>query len=155
MKFRSAQLQDLDYLINSLHNDDLGKNRESVNKSSLLSYKNALENILKDPNAQLILGIDEDEDKNKDKIIAMAQVNFLTYLTYQGGMRAQIEGVRVDETYRGQGLGKQLINHIIEVASNNGCHMVQLTTNKLRPNAIKFYEKIGFESTHEGMKLNT
>ena len=152
MKFRQAKLQDLDYLINLLHNDDLGKNRESVDKSSLLSYKKALENILEDPNAQLILGIDEDEDK--DKIIAMAQVNFLTYLTYQGGMRAQIEGVRVDETYRGQGLGKQLINHIIEVARNKGCHMVQLTTNKLRPNAIKFYENIGFESTHEGMKLN-
>ena len=84
----------------------------------------------------------------------MAQVDFLTYLTYQGGMRAQIEGVRVDETYRGQGLGKQLINHIVDVAKNKGCHMVQLTTNKLRPNAIKFYENIGFESTHEGMKLN-
>ena len=152
MKFRLAKLQDLDYLINLLHNDDLGKNRESVNKSALLSYKKALENILEDPNAQLILGIDEDEDK--DKIIAMAQVDFLTYLTYQGGMRAQIEGVRVDETYRGQGLGKQLINHIVDVARNKGCHMVQLTTNKLRPNAIKFYENLGFESTHEGMKLN-
>ena len=138
MKFRLAKLQDLDYLINLLHNDDLGKNRESVDKSSLLSYKKALESILEDPNAQLILGIDEDKDE--DKIIAMAQVNFLTYLTYQGGMRAQIEGVRVDETYRGQGLGKQLINHIIEVARNKGCHMVQLTNNKLRPNAIKFYE---------------
>ena len=150
MKFRQAKLQDLDYLINLLHNDDLGKNRESVDKNSLLSYQSALESILEDPNAQLILGIDED----KDKIIAMAQVDFLTYLTYQGGMRAQIEGVRVDETYRGQGLGKQLINHIVDVARNKGCHMVQLTTNKLRPNAIKFYEAIGFESTHEGMKLN-
>ncbi|MEQ9166086.1 MAG: GNAT family N-acetyltransferase [Fulvivirga sp.] len=69
-------------------------------------------------------------------------------------MRAQIEGVRIHEELRGTGLGQLMINKAIELAKDKGAHMVQLTTDKKRPEAIKFYEKLGFISSHEGMKLH-
>ena len=68
-------------------------------------------------------------------------------------INALIEGVRIDESYRGKGLGKKLIEWAIEKAQS-GCHMVQLTTDKSRPEALEFYEKLGFIASHEGLKLH-
>ena len=81
------------------------------------------------------------------------QLTFIPNLTYQGGKRALIEGVRVAGAMRGQGVGRTMFRWAIERAREKGCRIVQLTTNKQRPDAIRFYESLGFESTHEGMKL--
>ena len=81
------------------------------------------------------------------------QLTFIQYLTHQGGLRAQIEAVRTISNYRGQGIGTKVFEYIIERAKQKGCNMLQLTSDKQRPDAIKFYEAIGFVPTHEGMKL--
>lgn len=72
---------------------------------------------------------------------------------HRGGAVAQIEAVRVAAGLRGQGLGAQLLRWAIEEARSRGCWRVQLTTNKLRKDAHRFYKRLGFQDTHEGMKL--
>lgn len=71
------------------------------------------------------------------------QLVFTTYMTYQGGKRAQIEGVRVDKNVRGQGIGKAMIEWAINKAKDERCHIMQLTTDKRRPEALKFYINLG------------
>jgi ribosomal protein S18 acetylase RimI-like enzyme len=74
-------------------------------------------------------------------------------LTFLGSTRMQIEAVRVSEKYRGQKIGEWMFNQAIEYATANNVSIIQLTTNKKRPKAKHFYEKLGFEASHEGMKL--
>ena len=86
--------------------------------------------------------------------IGVLQLTFIPYLTYQGGWRALIEGVRVASGARSQGVGKALIEWAIARARERGCIMVQLTTDKARVDAKRFYESLGFVASHEGMKLH-
>lgn len=146
-QFIEAQTSHLEAIIKMLSDDELGQKREQFELPLPKSYIKAFNAILEDPNAKLIVVLD------KDKVIGVAQLNFLTYLTYQGGRRAQIEGVRVDSSYRGQGIGKKLFEHLIDLAKHEGCHMVQLTTNQARSDAYRFYEQLGFKHTHAGFKL--
>jgi len=76
------------------------------------------------------------------------------YLTYQGGIRAQIEAVRIREDQRGKGIGEKLFKWAINRSKEKGAHLLQLTTDKKRPEALKFYEKLGFTASHDGMKLH-
>lgn len=66
----------------------------------------------------------------------------------------QIEAVRISETHRGQKIGEWMMQAALAFAKSYQVSMVQLTTNKLRPRAKKFYEQLGFQATHEGMKLH-
>ncbi|MEZ4951137.1 MAG: GNAT family N-acetyltransferase [Saprospiraceae bacterium] len=84
------------------------------------------------------------------EILGTFQLSFIQYLTYTGGMRAQVEAVRVRKDQRGSGLGTLMFDWIIRYSKENGAHLLQLTTDKRRPEAISFYEKLGFTSSHEG-----
>ena len=86
-------------------------------------------------------------------MIGTFQLTTIPYLTFQGGKRAQIEAVRVKASARGRGLGREMLRWAIQRAKDKGCHLVQLTTNKQRDEAVRFYEPLGFKATHEGMKL--
>ena len=66
----------------------------------------------------------------------------------------QIEGVRIHKEFRSQGIGKQMFEWAIDRAKERNAHLLQLTTDKKRPKAIKFYEDLGFKATHEGMKIH-
>ena len=145
IKFREATKNDLKSIVNLLHQDELGSTREQVN--DLSHYEKAFSEIDVDPN-QMILVADWD-----GKVAGTLQLTFIRHLTFQGGLRAQIEGVRTDPLLRNQNIGSSLIDHAILLAKKRGCHLVQLTSNKKRPRALRFYEKCGFESTHEGFKL--
>ena len=91
--------------------------------------------------------------ENQDsEVVGTLQLSFIQYLTYQGGIRAQIEALRVREDQRGPGIGEQLFRWAIDLAKDRGAHLVQHTTDKKRPEALKFYEKLGFQATHEEMK---
>ena len=78
----------------------------------------------------------------------------IVYLTYQGGRRGQIEGVRIDQSYRGLGIGNFMIKWAIQKAKELNCHLVQLTMDKKREDTIEFYKKLGFIASHEGLKLH-
>lgn len=130
-----------------LADDTLGAAREKVEDVVSEIYVKAFEKIATDPNQELTVA------EMNGEIVATFHLTFIQYLTHQGGLRAQIEAVRTNSRYRGQGIGKQVFDYAISRAKEKGCRLVQLTSDKQRPDAIRFYESLGFEATHEGMKL--
>lgn len=149
MIFREATKKDVISIIKLIAEDKLGKTREKFQIPLPNEYYSAFENINNDDNQELIVVENEDSD-----IIGTLQLSFIQYLTYQGGIRAQIEAVRIKKDQRGTGLGTKLLEWAIQRAKEKGVHVLQLTTDKKRPDAIHFYEKLGFVVSHEGMKLH-
>lgn len=146
---RQAIENDLPAIVQMIANDELGKLREDYQVPLPQKYHDAFELIKTDANQELVV-----MENESGQIIGTLQLSFIQYLTYQGGIRAQIEAVRVLEKYRGKGIGRQLFEWAIQRAIEKGAHIVQLTTDKKRPEAIQFYEKLGFTSSHLGMKLH-
>ena len=147
LKYRSAEFEDLESLVALLSNDPLGGKREDASIPLNRGYIEAFEAIARDPNNELLVV------ELEYSLVGMLQLTFVPYLTHIGSWRCLIEGVRIHSDYRGQGLGEQMFGHAIELAKNKGCTIVQLTSDKQRPDAIRFYEKLGFKATHEGFKL--
>jgi len=144
--FRSARREDLEAVVRMLSEDTLGSTREDIDGSSA-AYHAAFDAIEADANNDVIVA---DCD---GRVAGVLQLTFVPNLTHRGGWRAQIEGVRVAADQRSRGLGAELLKHAIERARSRGCVLVQLTSDKRRDAAIRFYERLGFEATHEGMKL--
>ena len=86
-------------------------------------------------------------------VVATLQLSFIPGLARRGALRAQIEAVRVADACRGGGLGAAMMAWAIGEARRRGCALVQLTSDKSRTSAHRFYERLGFVATHEGMKL--
>lgn len=145
---RKACYDDVPSIIRLLADDPLGKQRESYSDPLPQKYYAAFADIDADKNNYLIV-VEVD-----NKIIGTSQLTIITHLTYQGGKRGQIEGVRIDESYRGHGIGKLMIEWAINKAREVGCHLIQLTMDKKRLETIEFYKKLGFVASHEGMKLH-
>lgn len=145
-RFRMASSSDLLCLVQMLSDDALGSQRE--NPENLSAYARAFESIEADPNHHIVL-----IESSEGEVCGMLQLSYLPSLTYQGAWRAQIEGVRVHRDFRRRGLGRLLVTHAIELARGRGCRMVQLTTDKQRPQSLKFYESLNFVASHEGCKL--
>lgn len=149
LHFRIARKEDLPTLIGMLADDELGAKREDFRDPLPDAYVMAFEKINNDENQELI--VVENGDK---EIIGTLQLTFIQYLTYRGGTRAQIEAVRIRKDQRGLGVGKEMFEWAIARAREKKAHLLQLTTDKKRPGAIEFYERLGFKSSHEGMKLH-
>lgn len=112
-----------------------------------LTYYTAFEAIDRDPNNELVVATLD------GRTVGVLQLTFIPYLTYRGRWRALIEGVRVDSSVRSSGIGRMLFEWAIERARQRGCRIVQLTSDKMRPDAIRFYQSLGFVASHEGFKL--
>lgn len=149
MKFRKATKNDVSKIVEMIADDELGKTRENFQIPLPTEYHNAFENINTDQNQELIV-----VENESSEIIGTLQLSFIQYLTYRGGIRAQIEAVRIRKDQRGFGIGKTMFEWAINRAKERKAHLLQLTTDKKRPKAIKFYEDLGFKGTHEGMKMH-
>ncbi|MGG4168972.1 GNAT family N-acetyltransferase [Rossellomorea vietnamensis] len=147
LHFREATENDVDRIVEMLADDVLGSKRERYEHPLPESYIQAFNAIDTDPNNELVVACDGDE------VVGVQQITFTPYLTHQGGWRASIEGVRTSASVRGEGVGTKLIQWAIHRAEERGCHLIQLTTDKQRPDALRFYERLGFKATHEGLKL--
>lgn len=147
VRFRIATKHDLDRIVEMLADDVLGSKRERNERPLPDSYIKAYQAITADPNNELLVACRGDE------VIGVQQITFTPYITHQGGWRATIEGVRTSSSERGKGLGTELIRFGIQRAKERGCHLVQLTTDKKREDALRFYESLGFTATHEGLKM--
>ena len=145
---RLANAADLPRLVEMLADDALGAKRERYETPLPHGYHDAFEAITRDPNNELLVA------EIEGRVIGMLQLTYLPSLTYQGRWRAMVEGVRVAREARSGGVGRQLLEHALERARRRDCNMVQLTTDKARPDALKFYEALGFVASHEGMKLS-
>lgn len=111
-------------------------------------YISAYEAIEKDPNQLLVVAVDA------ETVVGCMQLSFVPGLSRTGMWRGQIESVRISRSHRGSGLGKRFFEWAFDRFKERGCGLVQLTTDKERPDAIRFYETLGFKASHEGMKLS-
>lgn len=100
-----------------------------------------------------VLGSQREDASVGNSIVGVLQITFIPYLTYKGGWRALIEGVRVSKRFRLSGVGREMVEWAITRAKERRCILLQLTTDKSRPDAIRFYNNLGFVASHEGMKL--
>jgi len=149
MIIRNARKDDVKHIVDMLADDTLGRTREDSRFPILVSYMDAFENINLDPNQELMV-----VENIKGEIIGTMQLSFIQYLTYQGGIRAQLEAVRIHKNQRRTGLGTEMLKWATARAKEKGAHVLQLTTNKKRSDAVRFYEKMGFSCSHEGMKMH-
>ncbi|GGC60470.1 GNAT family N-acetyltransferase [Undibacterium terreum] len=147
MEFRKARAADLGSLVALLADDKLGALREDPSLPLSQAYLSAFAAIDSDPNNELVVVEDG------GRLLGMMQLTFIPYLTHQGSWRCLIEGVRIHGSYRGQGLGRQFFEWAIQRARDRKCRLLQLTSDKQRPDALRFYESLGFQATHEGFKL--
>jgi GNAT superfamily N-acetyltransferase len=142
--FRKACASDVADIARLLADDDLGRGREDL--GDLAEYRRAFALIDEDPRQLLVVAVRD------ATVVGTVQLSIIPSMTHRGAIRAQIEGVRVSSASRGSGIGRAMLQWTFEQARANHCAMVQLTTDKRRPDAKRFYESMGFTASHEGMK---
>ena len=145
--FRLAERGDIPSIVRMLADDDLGSQRERYENPLPESYYTAFEKINNDPNHELIVA------ELNEEVIGTLHLMFLPSITFRGGLRAQVESVRVDRKYQNQGIGTEMMHWTIERAKSRAAHVLQLTTHNSRSDAHRFYERFGFNASHTGMKL--
>jgi ADP-ribose pyrophosphatase YjhB (NUDIX family)/GNAT superfamily N-acetyltransferase len=143
---RRARPDDLAAVVGLLADDRLGATRED--ESDLTAYRRGFDAIEADPN-QLLVVLDDGQ-----RVVGTLQLSFLPGISHGGSWRSQVEGVRVAADLRGSGLGGAMMGWVVEESRRRGCRMVQLTTNKQRADAHRFYAGLGFRASHEGFKLD-
>lgn len=141
---REAVREDVPAIVALLADDPLGARREAP--AELVPYLRAFARIHDDPGELLLVAEDE------GRIVACAQLSVLPGLSRGATLRGQIEGVRVARPHRGTGLGAAVIEHLAGEAARRGCTLLQLTSDVRRPDAHRFYERLGFVATHTGFK---
>jgi GNAT superfamily N-acetyltransferase len=145
---RRATLADVAAIVTLLADDPLGRTREQpTTTEGLAPYRRAFRAIDADPGQLLVVATEGAE------VVATMQLTFIPGLSRRGALRTQIEAVRVAASHRNGGLGDAMMQWAIEDARQRGCAVVQLTTDKSRTDAHRFYQRLGFRASHEGFKL--
>ncbi|GAB3173628.1 L-amino acid N-acyltransferase YncA [Micromonospora palomenae] len=143
--FREAVRADLPAVIALLADDVLGKARDFTEVDE--AYERAFADITADPRNHLIVADEAGE------LVGCMQITYIPGLGRHGAERSLIESVRVRSDLRGRGLGRRMMEWAVDQARQRGCALVQLTTDKTRADAHRFYRSLGFIASHEGMKL--
>jgi GNAT superfamily N-acetyltransferase len=167
LRFRSASLSDLPSVVSLLVEDELGATREAAPTASQKAgvtkveigqeYTQAMSEILAQSSNEVVLCCCRTEEeggvgKSNEQVIGVLQLTYIPNLTLRGTKRCLIEGVRVSASLRGQGVGRLLFLEAERRAKDRGCKLMQLTTNKQRTDAQRFYEQMGYKATHIGYK---
>ena len=139
--------EDLRAVLELLNDGKVGNILERIEDPLSKVYTDAFATVDADPNQLLLVG------EVDGRIVASLQLTFIPGIASQGAWRAQVEAVRVAGEWRGQKIGEAMMRHVIALARERGCDRVQLTTNKERDDAQRFYRRLGFVASHEGMKL--
>ena len=145
--FRRATIEDLPRLRRLLADDDLGREREDLSDGATPRYERAFAAIEASADNELWTVW------RGDDLLGTWQVTYIPYLSRGGNTRCLIEAVRVASEARGGGIGSAMMRFALDRARERGCLLAQLTTDKRRPGAHRFYERLGFRASHEGMKL--
>jgi GNAT superfamily N-acetyltransferase len=128
-----------------LADDEISAEREGTPDEA---YQKAFDQIESDPRSRLIVA------EAAGQVVGTLQLLLLPGLSRHGTLRAEIEGVRIASPHRSQGLGRTMIEWAIGQAREQGCGLIQLTSDKRRHDAIRFYKSLGFTASHEGLKLS-
>ncbi|MDT2020427.1 GNAT family N-acetyltransferase [Methylocella sp. CPCC 101449] len=146
--FRKATRADLLAIVAMLADDSLGAAREDFSDPLPAVYLEAFAALDRDPN-QLLAVVEAG-----GRIVGTLQLSFIPGLSRRGAWRGLIESVRIASGFRGQRLGEQMIRWAVEQCRERGCKLVQLTTDKSRVDAHRFYDRLGFAASHIGYKLD-
>ena len=144
---RRATRDDLPRIVAMLHDDGLGKRREDPSLPLDARYIAAFERLDGDEDHLMLVLLQD------DLVVGYLQLSFIPGLSRRGMLRGHIEAVRIAGDRRGQGLGTMLLDHAIDECRRRDCGLVQLTSDKQRTDARRFYERLGFVAAHEGFKL--
>lgn len=145
--FREAAASDLTDILSLLADDTVATARGGYRADASAQVLAAFEDIQADPNNTLLVG------EQGGSVVAVLQLTLIPGLSRGGMRRALVEAVRVRQDLRGFGIGAALMQHAIVRARQEGCGLIQLTSDKQRTRAHAFYERLGFTPSHEGMKL--
>ena len=144
---REAKREDVPAIRALLADDKLGAQREDMSDEGLQKYLDAFQKIADDARNCLMVA------ERAGDVVGIYQVTYIPYLSRGGNERCLIEAVRVASSMRGEGIGQKMMEFALDQARARGCLLAQLTTDKTRADAHRFYERLGFVSSHEGMKL--
>jgi ribosomal protein S18 acetylase RimI-like enzyme len=144
--FRRARVDDLPAIVAMLADDVLGVAREDARLPLARRYTDAFDAIDRDPNQLLVVA------ESGGTLVGCLQLSFIPGLSRGGMWRGQIESVRIAAAQRGGGLGRAMFEWAFAECRARGCGLVQLTTDKTRPDALGFYTALGFVASHEGLK---
>ncbi len=114
--------------------------------SDLAPYRAALRGLQDTSGAVLVAELG-------GEVVGVCQLIVFRHLQARGGLCAEIESVHVHPDHRGHGIGSVLVRDAVARAQALGCYRVQLTSNRARPEAHRFYEHLGFDPSHVGFKL--
>jgi ribosomal protein S18 acetylase RimI-like enzyme len=145
---REAGETDLSAIVAMLADDPLGKTRERFEEPLPEAYRAAFRAIRAQAGNRVLVA-----DRG-GSVVGCLQLTVIPGLSRLGMSRAQIEGVRIASSERGRRIGERLVEAAIAQARTAGCGLVQLTTDVSRPDAHRFYERLGFTASHVGMKLS-
>jgi ribosomal protein S18 acetylase RimI-like enzyme len=148
LAIRRAEASDLPRIIDLLADDALGQGREDKRFPPHHRYVAAFEAIERDENQYLAVAV------TKGIIVGCLQLSFIPGLSRLGSWRGQIESVRIAADARNLGRGRRMIEWAVEECRRRGCDLVQLTSDKTRLDALRFYGELGFTASHEGLKLD-
>ena len=145
MEIRTAERADVPAILDLLADDEISRIRGHRGVPDDVDA--AFAAIDADPRNELLVAVRDGE------IVGTCQLTFIPGLSRGGAERMLIEAVRIRSDLRGRRLGRELIEWTVARARARGCRIVQLTTDKRRTDAHRFYASLGFEASHEGMKL--
>lgn len=143
VRIEQALAADVPAIVELLRDDVLGATREGAD---LAAYDSAFAVIDADPAHLLVVA------RDGDRVVGTMQLTLIPGLSRGGALRLQVEGVRVASSHRGSGLGAQLVEWAHGWGRSRGAAVAQLTTDKSRVDAHRFYERLGYVASHEGMK---
>jgi GNAT superfamily N-acetyltransferase len=148
LTYRPATLADLPFMVGLIAADDVSAAQmDSGTDPNNTGYTAAMQAIAADPNQELYIV------ELAGNAIGTFQLTFLPGIMRQGMWRGLVESVHVTPSHRNHGYGKQMMRWAVERCRTHGCGMVQLTSNKQRLDAHRFYRTLGFEQSHEGFKI--
>lgn len=147
VSIRPARREDVAAIVAMLADDHLGRARERLEDPLPPVYYAAFERIERDPNLTLVVA------ESEGRVVGCLQLAVLSGLSSQGGIRGLLEDVRVASDCRSRGIGEQLVQWAVTEAKARGCNLVELLTHQTRTEAQRFYERLGFASSHVGMTV--
>jgi len=143
---REAQAGDLEAIIRLHEEDELGSHGDAWTPENRPAYEAAFAAIARSPENKLFVALDGDE------IVGTFQLTFIPNLTGRGALRVKLESVKVKAARRSGGIGATMIAFAEKYSRANGAAAMELTSNKTRKDAHRFYERLGFARSHEGFK---
>lgn len=147
LTYRHATPADLPFIVALVVEDSVVPTEDAAADAIHPDYVNALAAIDRDPNQEMFV-VESD-----GRPIGCFQLSYIPGLMRRGMTRGQIELVHIEAASRNRGFGSQMMRWAVARCREKGCGMVQLTSNKKRLDAHRFYARLGFQQSHEGFKL--